>query len=241
MKLSSPIHVLKRQAKDLKRAKSITMIAALDQMAQAEGFASWSLLQAKVKAMIPNTYDEVLDYLVPGDLVLIGARPGLGKTTLTIQILLQAMREGRSCHFFSLEYTAEQAAAKVASLDAGPDQIAGKLTLDISDDISADYIIAQTQDQLAKDHVGEGALIAVDYLQLLDQQRNKPPLQQQIEALKSYARETGCIVIFISQIDRRFEGDIRSRPSLDDVRLPNPLDLGLFNKSIFVEGDRVFV
>ena len=48
-------------------------------------------------------------------------------------------------------------------------------------------------------------------------------------------------MIFISQIDRRFDADDRTQPGLDDVRLPNPLDLGLFNKSIFVEGGRVFV
>jgi replicative DNA helicase len=235
MKLSAPVHVLKRQAKDLKRANAITLTQALDQIAVREGFASWGLLQARAKTIKPETYDAVLDYLHPGDLVLVGARPGLGKTTLAMQVLTQAVREGRQGFFFSLEYTPVQARAKAASVDAGFDQIADRLTLDCSDAISADYIINQTRGQVAK-----GAVIAVDYLQLLDQQRNKAPLQQQVEDLKAYAREVGCIVIFISQIDRRFDADDRTQPGLDDVRLPNPLDLGLFNKSIFVEGDRVF-
>jgi len=108
------------------------------------------------------------------------------------------------------------------------------LKLDFSDDISSNYIISKTRG-IAK----EGSLIAVDYLQLLDQQRNKPPLQKQIEDLKAYARKTKCILIFISQIDRAFEEKGHDQPSLEDVRLPNPLNLSLFNKSIFVHGEHL--
>jgi replicative DNA helicase len=230
VELSAPIHVLKSNAKALKCAQSITMVEALDQIAQAEGLPSWSLLQAKAKAYMPQTSEEVLAYLYPGDMLLIGARPGLGKTTLTLQVLLQAIGEGRRCFFFSLEYTHKVLADKLASLDPTYETHKALLTFDFSDDISSDYIIRETEDSIV-----EGAIIGVDYLQLLDQQRHKPPLQQQIEALKAYAQEKRCIFMFISQIDRVFEQSTRRQPGLDDVRLPNPLDLGLFNKSIFLQ------
>src|SRR5689334_1363306 len=103
MKLSAPIFVLKSQAKELKRHKQITMVEALNQIAQREGFASWSLLQSKTKDLIPKTREEVLGYLNPGDLFLIASRPGLGKTTFALQILIQAFHEHRTCCYFSLE------------------------------------------------------------------------------------------------------------------------------------------
>lgn len=68
------------------------MTEALDQIAQAEGFNTWSLLQPKVKAFTPKTKEDLLNHLHPGDLLLIDARPGLGKTTLTLQLLLQAIK-----------------------------------------------------------------------------------------------------------------------------------------------------
>jgi replicative DNA helicase len=235
MKLTAPVHVLKGKAKELKRSQAITMIEALDQVAKAEGFNSWSLLQSKVKAFTPQTKEDLLDYLHPGDLLLIGARPGLGKTTLTLQLLLQAIKEGRLCFFFSLEYTQKMLSARLAELDKEFEPNEPLLKLDLSDEISSDYIMSIT-----KDTVTEGSLIAVDYLQLLDQNRNKPPLQKQVEDLKAYAKEKRCIVIFISQIDRTFDEEERIKPSMEDVRLPNPLDLALFNKSIFVQNSQIY-
>jgi len=234
MKLSAPIHVLKSNAKALKRAQSITMVEALNLVAKAEGCASWSLLQAKAKDYKPHTKEEVLANLFPGDLLLMGARPGLGKTTLTLQVLLQAIQEGRRCYFFSLEYTNKALANKLAKLDPNYQEHKALLTFDFSDDISSDYIIRETEDSIE-----EGAIIGVDYLQLLDQQRHKPTLQQQIKALKAYAKEKRCIFMFISQIDRAFEQSSRKQPGLEDVRLPNPLDLSLFNKSVFLQEDQM--
>jgi len=152
------------------------MAEALDQIAQAEGFNTWSLLQPKVKAFTPKTKEDLLNYLHHGDLLLIGAKPGLDKTTLTLQ----------------------------------------------------------------KGTIAEGSLIAVDYLQLLDQNRSKQSLQKQIEDLKAYAKEKQCIVIFISQIDRAFDEEEQVKPNMGDVRLPNPLDMSLFNKSIFVQNGQIY-
>ena len=229
MKLTSPIHILKMQAKRLKRTQSISMVAAFDQIAQAEGYGSWSLLQAKAKAYKPKTADEILDYIYAGDLVLLAARPGLGKTKMALEILLKAIGQNRLGFFFSFEYTKSETIAKLKALDDNFNPDNPLLKLDCSDQISAQYIINATQNVLVKD-----SLIVVDYLQLLDQQREKPTLQQQVEDLKTYTKQTGCILIFISQIDRKFEQDDRHMPNLDDIRLPNPLDLSLFNKCIFV-------
>ncbi len=234
MKLTAPVYILKSKAKELKRSQAITMIEALNQVAKAEGFNSWSLLQSKVKTFTPQTKEELLEYLHPGDLLLIGARPGLGKTTLTLQLLLHAIKEKRPCFFFSLEYAEKTLFTKLAELDQKFEPNNSLLKLDLSDKISSDYIIDQT-----KSTVTEGSLIAVDYLQLLDQNRNKPPLQRQIEDLKSYAKEKKCILIFISQIDRAFDQKELTKPSIEDIKLPNPLDLSLFNKSIFVENGQI--
>ena len=56
-----------------------------------------------------------------------------------------------------------------------------------------------------------------------------------IDGFCKYADEKKCIFIFISQIDRTFDQQHDQQPGLSDVKLPNPLDLGLFNKSIFVQ------
>ncbi|MNK90164.1 Replicative DNA helicase [compost metagenome] len=235
MKLSAPIFVLKSQAKELKRTKSITMTEALDLIAQREGFSAWSLLQSQAKDIFPKTQEEILEYLNPGDLMLIGSRPGLGKTKFTLQILIQAVREERRCFFFTLEYGKREIAQKVAELDETIGEYNPRLTFDFSDDISADYIIKKTKGILEPQ-----SIIAIDYLQLLDQKRSKPELQAQIESLKKFAKDQKCILIFISQIDRTFETKGSKNPGLEDIRLPNPLDLSLFNKAMFLHNGKKF-
>ncbi|MCF8468920.1 MAG: hypothetical protein K9G33_16085, partial [Sneathiella sp.] len=199
---------MKSKAKSLKRTKSITMVEALNEIAQAEGFQSWSHLQARTKTLLPKTKEEILGYLNPGDLVLIGARPGRGKTILTLQILLQASKEGRDCFFFSLEYTKKELRLKLAALDDAFEQNDTTLKLDFSERISSDYVINQVKDMAIK-----GSIIAIDYLQILDHQRHKPVLQTQIEDFKKFARDRKCILIFISQIDRNYNLKSRERPS----------------------------
>lgn len=236
MKLSAPIHILKSKAKKLKTSEGITLAEALDKVAKTEGYSSWSLLQSKSKDLFPKKKEEVLGYLNAGDLMLIGSRPGLGKTSFTLEMLVQAKREGRCCYFFTLEYTKKDIARKVSEIDENIGQFSDNLIFDFSDDISADYIIEKTEG-----YIKEDGLIVVDYLQLLDQKRSNPELQLQIEKLKTYAKEKKCIIVFISQLDRSFEEKRGARPSLQDVRLPNPVDLKLFNKTMFLhDGKKMF-
>ena len=61
----------------------------------------------------------------------------------------------------------------------------------------------------------------------------------QVRRLKAFARGRGLILVFISQIDRSYDPAQKPCPDLDDVRLPNPLDLSLFDKACFLNNGEV--
>lgn len=235
MKLSAPIHVLKSQAQLLRKEKSITNTEALDLIAKREGYNSWSLLQSKKEEMFPTSYDEILDFFNPGDIVLIGARPGKGKTVFTIGLLVQAIQKKQAPNYcFSLSEIHKDIAGRITSYDESIGENNKYIVLDYSNEISADYIIEKTKNTISKNSV-----IVIDYLQLLDEKRSNPTLQEQVFKLKNYAKEKECIVIFISQLKRELEYRTDKRPVMDDIRLPNPLELKFFNKIILLhKGDK---
>lgn len=233
MKLSSPIHILKRNAKKLKKEQGMTMSQALDEVAKNEGFSSWSLLVSKKDELFPSKYSETLNFFNNGDLVLIGARPGVGKTSFTMGLFVKAIEQKRPKGFcFTLAETHKDLARRIATYNESIGQNDDLFELNYSNDICADFIISVTNNQ-----VQPGSIIIVDYLQLLDEKRVNPPLQDQIQSLKVFAKEKGCIIIFLSQINREIEYKVNQRPTVDDIRLPNPLDINLLNKIIFLYRD----
>jgi len=119
------------------------------------------------------------------------------------------------------------------AIGVAPAQFDDRFAFDNSDDISADYMIG------ALAGAPRGTLVVVDYLQLLDQKRGNPELMVQVRAMKAFACRLGLILVFISQIDRRYDPAEKSCPDLDDVRLPNPVDLGLFSKTCFLNNGEV--
>jgi replicative DNA helicase len=230
MKLSAPVHRLKRKARELSRKDAIPLHLALDRIAIGEGFGAWSLLAAKSAENL--SAEGLLARLAPGDLLLIGARPGHGKTLLSLQLAVAAMKAGGRAAFFTFEYTARDVLGRFRALGVEPAQFEALFAFDDSDAISADHITRALAD------APRGTLAIVDYLQLLDQKRGNPELGVQISALKAFARERGVILAFISQIDRSYDPAVKPCPDLDDVRLPNPLDLSLFDKCCFLnEGE----
>ncbi len=114
MKLSAPVYHLKRKAKRLSREAGIPLHAALDRIAGQEGFKSWNLLASRLPAHI--SAHGIHARLQPGDMVLVGARPGHGKTLLSLEILIEAMKTGRRGLFFSLEYNERDIAKRFQAL-----------------------------------------------------------------------------------------------------------------------------
>jgi len=231
MKLSAPIYHLKRKAKRLSREEGIPLHEALDRVATTEGFSAWSMLAARAAATTPA--NKLFPQFQPGDLVLVGARPGQGKTLMSLELAAEAMKSGHRAAFFSLEYTEKDVLDRLRAIGAEPAQFDKLFEVDCSDVISADYIVKQMA------MAPRGTVVVIDYLQLLDQRRENPDLTVQVRALKSFARDKGLIVVFISQIDRSYDPSTKSCPDLGDVRLPNPLDLKLFDKTCFLNKSEV--
>lgn len=225
MRLSAPAYRLKRKARLLARAEKINLHEALDRIAQDEGFPRWSLLSAQLAASSPKA---VLSRLTAGDLLILGARPGQGKTLLGLQLLIEAARAGRRAVFFTLEFTEREARRRVLSLDPNAGALWDRLEIVTSDDISADFIIRHLSGSAPE------TVAVIDYLQILDQQRSKPALADQVAALREFARAAGLVLGFISQIDRSFDPEHKGLPDLGDIRLPNALDLRLFTKACFL-------
>lgn len=226
MHLSAPIHQLKRNARLLSRREGIPLHAALDRIAAGEGFDAWSLLATKAAARSPAA--RLFARLVPGDLVLVGARPRQGKTLMSLALAAEAVKAGHAGRLFTLEYTGAEVAERLRAIGAEAMLANGRFAFDASDAIHAGYIMAE----LAA--APRGTLAVIDYLQLLDQRRDNPDLMTQVRALRTFARERGLILVFIAQIDRAYDPAKKPLPDLDDVRLPNPLDLALFDKTCFL-------
>lgn len=231
MKLSAPIYGLKRKAKLLAREESIALHEALDRIAVQEGFSSWSLLAAKASEVSPAA--KLFPRLEPGDLVLMGARPGHGKTLMSLELAVEAIKAGKHAAFFTLEYTAKDIQDRFRDIGADLAELAERFAFDCSDAISASYIVEKMSS------ASQGTLVVIDYLQLLDQRRENPELMVQVRTLRSLAKERGLIIVFISQIARTYDPARKPIPDLDDVRLPNPLDLRLFDKTCFLNDGEV--
>lgn len=231
MRLSAPIHGLKRRAKLMARDENIPLHDALDRIAREEGFAAWSLLSSRLTMSPPAT--SLLPDLAAGDMLLLAARPGHGKTRLGLQLLIDAVREGRRAVFFTLEYTEEEVLDRVQSLnDQGSARTPEIVT---SNDISADFITRYLSDAPRE------TVAVIDYLQILDQQRSKPALAEQLHVLQEFARSTGTILAFISQIDRSYDPERSPVPDLADLRFPNPVPIEVFSKACFLNAGEIKV
>lgn len=231
MKTSTPIYRLKQTARRKARDEGIPLHAALDRVAVGEGFGTWGHLSQHQSGS--RSVAALYRALAPGDLVISAARPGQGKTLLALALAVEATKAGNPACFFSLDYTRADVADRFSALRVDFAAFGERFVFDGSEMISAGHIIARLEE------AAPGTLAVIDYLQLLDQRRENPDLMTQIRDLRRFARARKVTFVCISQVDRRYDPVRQPFPALSDIRLPNPLDLQLFDKACFLNGGEI--
>ena len=187
-----------------------------------------------------SALDRTIVGLGEGDLVLVGARPGMGKTSFVMNIATNIAKSSqKNVCVFSLEMSAEQLASRMLSSEALVDSYAirsGNLSTDqykkLADaaaDLSESNIliddttgITVTRMKAKLRRVKNLGLVVVDYLQLMQGERNGDNRVLEVgdisRGLKILAKELKIPVICCAQLSRGPESRTDKRPMLSDLR-----------------------
>ncbi len=188
--------------------------------------------------------DESSRGLRPGQLVVLAARPGVGKTAMMAQMVESAAQHGVSVLVFSLEMTAEELGKRLIATESGVDAqriTTGKLdpihwvsitraasnlsernvtVVDVSSCTVNDIRSIAKRWRIANPDTL--ALVAVDYLQIVKPASSTTPRQEQVaeisRALKGLAKEIDAPVLALAQLNRKLEDRANKRPGMGDLR-----------------------
>ena len=182
--------------------------------------------------------------LQPADLIIVAARPGMGKTAFSLNIASHAAFSGYGVAVFSLEMAKEQLALRLLCSEARVDNskvrtgylsdrdfpklatAAGRLhdALIFVDDTPAISVLelrAKAR-RIARDREKKLGLIIVDYLQLMRgtgaAQNREQEISEISRSLKALAKELNVPVLAVSQLNRRVEDRNDKTPQLSDLR-----------------------
>ncbi|MCK5942714.1 MAG: replicative DNA helicase [Planctomycetes bacterium] len=187
-------------------------------------------------------FDDMTGGLQPGELVIIAARPSMGKTTFALNLTERVSNHGKGIAFFSLEMSNQQVIQNMLCCRSQIDGSAmrkGRITdqqykrlqeeaaklyetpifIDDTPGISITQLRAKAR-RLKQKHGID--MIVVDYLQLMTGGGRFESRQQEISAisrgLKSVARELSVPVLALSQLNRDVENRDDHRPRMSDLR-----------------------
>ena len=195
--------------------------------------------------------DKLTSGFQPSDLILVAARPSMGKTAFTLNIATHvAVKLGQPVAFFPLEMSNVQLVQRMLCAEGGIDSQAMRAG-EMSDEDWERLIIASDRLTKAPIYIDDTpgitvtelrakarrikrehglALVVIDYLQLMQGRagRNSENRQQEISdisrSLKALARELGVPVIALSQLSRSVEARQIKRPMLSDLRESGSLE-----------------
>jgi replicative DNA helicase len=199
---------------------------------------------------VPTGYDEIdrkLHGLQRSNLVILAARPGMGKTSLALGLAKNvAIGTGKPVVFFSMEMGALELTKRLLAMEAGVDatklwtaklsepdwgkisHAVGRLAeaqLHIDDNPHCTVMEMRAKARRLRARHGDLGLVVVDYIQLMTPSTSgRRAENRQVEVseisrgLKILARELECPVIALSQLNRQLEYRQDKRPMLADLR-----------------------
>lgn len=182
--------------------------------------------------------------LQKGDLVIVAARPSMGKTTFAMNLVENVMMNGAPVLVFSMEMPADSIVMRMLSSLGRIDQTrvrSGKLEeedwprltstmammsdkqlfIDDTPALSPTEVRARAR-RIARDCGGALGLVMVDYLQLMRvpglENNRVNEISEISRSLKGLAKELNCPVIALSQLNRSLEQRPNKRPVMSDLR-----------------------
>src|SRR5438876_1117806 len=187
---------------------------------------------------IPSGFREVDYYtegFTAGDLIVLAARPSVGKTSLALGMSFNVARRGHPVLLFSLEMDAKQIVSRYLALNSRMELLALRtgnlidtdaaaalhgLPVFIDDTPGISIMELRTKARRASTHE-KIEVIIVDYLQLVrgggDEENRVQEIATITRNLKSLARELGVVIIGLSQLSRA-AGDSGGEPKLSTLR-----------------------
>ena len=187
--------------------------------------------------------DNMLSGLQKSDMIIVAARPSMGKTAFAINIAQNAAVKGNaSVLIFSLEMSKEQLGERILAVESRTElgkiktgaleqkdwdrvgiaiDTLSKASIVIDDTPGISVMEMKNKCRRLKAEKGLD-LIVIDYLQLMEYKGKSDNRQQEISALsrmiKQLAREMDCPVIVLSQLSRGVEARTDKRPMMSDLR-----------------------
>jgi replicative DNA helicase len=202
---------------------------------------------------VPTGYvdlDEILSGLQPNNLIVVGARPSMGKTSFGLGMAAHAaLNEGRPVLMFSLEMSNLELSQRLLCGEGRIDSSkvrSGRLAEDdwnrisqaigrlatapiwIDDNPNLTVMEIRAKARRLKSQVGDLGMVVIDYLQLMTGRTTAENRQVEVSeisrGLKILARELGCPVVALSQLSRQLELRSDKRPLLADLRESGALE-----------------
>lgn len=187
-------------------------------------------------------FDEMTSGFQNGDLIVLAARPSMGKTALALNIAASAATQNFTVGVFSLEMSAEQLTLRMLSSESGiPHQSIRNATISSDEWVALTHVAAQLAER--KFFIDDTAMLNVmdlrakarklkiehnlqfliiDYLQLLHTTKRYENRHQEVSdisrSLKGLAKELDIPIIALSQLSRAVESRMDKRPMLSDLR-----------------------
>jgi len=187
-------------------------------------------------------WDKKIGGLKGNNLIVIAARPAMGKSALALALMKNVMLQQKRCLYFSLEMSNSQIGQRLISSESGVSYsraIDGRITVEEMGKmgnsigrICNDYIeIVETSSikltEIRSSSYSSKALkgldlIVIDYLQLIDTGKSSGTRDRDLgiltAGLKSLAKELDIPIVLLAQLSRAVEGRADKRPQLSDLR-----------------------